>query len=359
MPSSIHALRGERNPANFPSARHVVIILVDGLGAMLLRARAGHARTLATALGPATTIDAGFPSTTASALTTLMTGTTPGVHGIVGYRVRDDAGRITNQLRGWDHLMIPSKWQRSRTLFDEALSEGIRVSSVLDPAYLGSGFSEAILHGATFYGARTIAERCEVVRRLTREPGPGLTYLYISELDQAGHRYGSESDAWVAQLEELEACVVRLVRNVPADCGVVLTADHGMIDISSDRHVLYDTSPELLAGVQAVGGEPRFLHLYTSPQSDPATVAARWCESEGERAWVATRDEALAAGWFGGDIDPVVRPRIGDVLVAARKRIAYYDSRDASNAGREMVGQHGSLTQDELRVPLLRFSAFG
>lgn len=353
------ALHGESNAANFPPVRHVVVVLVDGLGATLLRARAGHARALATALGSASTIDAGFPSTTASALTTLTTGTTPGVHGIVGYRARDDAGRITNQLRGWDHVMAPSTWQRSQTIFENASKEGIRVAGVVDPAYRDSGFSQAVLRGAHLVGARTMDERCDAAISLSRQPGPGLTYLYVSELDQAGHRYGSESDAWIAALEALEAMVVRLVRGVPADCGVVVSADHGMVDISPDRHVLYDTASQLVEDVQAVGGEPRFLHLYTSPEGDPGAVAARWRESEDDRAWVATRDEAFAAGWFGPEIDPVVVPRIGDVLVAARKRVAYYDSRDASMAGREMVGQHGSLTPEETRVPLLRFSAFG
>jgi hypothetical protein len=54
----------------------------------------------------------------------------------------------------------------------------------------------------------------------------------------------------------------------------------------------------------------------------------------------------------------VVAPRIGDVLVAARKAIAYYDSRDSTNSGRTMIGQHGSWSPAETRVPLLRFGAY-
>jgi hypothetical protein len=48
-----------------------------------------------------------------------------------------------------------------------------------------------------------------------------------------------------------------------------------------------------------------------------------------------------------------VLPRIGDVIVAARKRIAYYDSRPTDQSARGMIGQHGSLTDDERRIPLL------
>ena len=87
-------------------------------------------------------------------------------------------------------------------------------------------------------------------------------------------------------------------------------------------------------------------------------LAERWREVEGDRAWIATRSEAVDAGWFGPVVHPDVLPRIGDVLVAARKRIAYYDSRDPQRSGQNMVGQHGSLTPEETRVPLLRFGAF-
>ena len=70
-----------------------------------------------------------------------------------------------------------------------------------------------------------------------------------------------------------------------------------------------------------------------------------------------TRDEAIAAGLFG-TVDDVVRPRIGDVLVAARQSIAYYDDRVTDTSSQKMVGQHGSLTSEERTVPLIRLGAF-
>ena len=109
-------------------------------------------------------------------------------------------------------------------------------------------------------------------------------------------------------------------------------------------------------GVRHVSGEPRALALHVEPGSDPDAVAARWQAAEGSRAWIATRDEAIAAGFFG-EVDDDVRPRIGDVLIAARKKIAYY--LDPNDRGRSMIGQHGSLTPDETHIPLLRFGAFG
>ncbi|WP_407929756.1 alkaline phosphatase family protein [Leifsonia xyli] len=359
LPSSLAALRGERNALGLPRLEHIVVVLVDGLGAAALRARSGHARTLAAGLGKATTIDSGFPTTTAAALTTLTTGTTPGEHGMVGYRVRDGAGRLTNQLHGWDDRMDPAVWQRSRTVFERAAGEGIGGWAIGLPGYAASGFTAAVLRGAAFVGGRTMADRFEAASAILDRPGPGLTYLYVAELDQVAHARGWESPEWTAQLETLDSLVSAFARRLGPGQGMLLTADHGIVDVPVSGHVLYDTAPELLAGVAQVAGEPRMLHLYLAPGADPAAVAARWREAEAGRSWVATRAEAIEAGWFGPVVHPEVELRIGEVLVAARKRIAYYDSRDSARTGRSMIGQHGSLTAEETRVPLLRFGAAG
>ncbi|WP_314147930.1 alkaline phosphatase family protein [uncultured Leifsonia sp.] len=356
LPSSLAALSGSVNDLGLPRLDKVVVVVVDGLGAAALRARGGHARTLAPALSKATTIDSGFPTTTAAALTTLTTGTTPGEHGMVGYRVRDAAGRLTNQLSGWDELMDPATWQRSQTVFERAAEAGIPSIAIGLPKYAGSGFTAAALRGAEFVGGRTPADRFAIAERWLAAPGPGLAYLYIAELDQLAHARGWESPEWTTALETIDALVAGLARRLGPRRAVLLTADHGIVDVPETGHVLYDGAPELLDGVHEVAGEPRMLHLYTEDGAADA-VASRWRDSEGDRAWVATRADAVEAGWFGPSVDPGVAPRIGDVLVGARKRIAYYDDRDPQRTGRTMIGQHGSLTPEETRVPLLRFGA--
>ncbi len=357
LPSSLAALRGEANDLGLPPLEHAVVIVVDGLGAASLRARSGHARTLAPLLGKTTTIDAGFPTTTAAALTTLTTGTLPGEHGMVGYRVRDDAGRLTNQLSGWDDRMDPATWQRSRTVFQLASEEGVAARAIGLAKYADSGFTAAALRGAEFVGGRTMADRFAIAESVVAAGGPGLTYLYVAELDQLAHAKGWESPEWTAALETLDALVAQFARRLGPRRAALLTADHGVIDVPESGHVLFDTAPELLEGVAGIGGEPRLLHLYVDGGVAAEAVAERWRAVEGERSWIATREEAIGAGWFGPAVDPAVAPRIGDVLVAARKRIAYYDGRDPLRTGRNMVGQHGSLTAEETRVPLLRFGA--
>jgi hypothetical protein len=88
-----------------------------------------------------------------------------------------------------------------------------------------------------------------------------------------------------------------------------------------------------------------------------AALLDRWRAAEGDRAWVLSADEAVAAGLYG-DVEPENRDRIADILVAARAGVAYYDRREPDRRGEDMVGQHGSLTDEETRVPLIRLGAF-
>ncbi len=360
LPSSVDSLLGAQNPLGLQPVERIVVVVVDGLGAASLRARAGHARFLAPFHTKPSTIDAGFPTTTAAALATLCTGTTPGTHGLVGYRVLDSASdRLVNQLNGWDDRLDPATWQRSETVFERATAVGVRTYAIGQPRYSDSGFTHAVLRGAEYVSGRRVADRFEAARDILRRPGPSLTYLYVSELDTVAHASGWESPAWTAELEELDGHLASLTAALGRSDGILVTADHGVIDVPQSGHVLFDTVPELVDGVEYVGGEPRCLQLYLSDRSAEAAVrlAATWTDVEGERAWIATRAEAVEAGWFGVEVDAEVLPRIGDVLVAARRRIAYYDSRDPLQSGRNMIGQHGSLTPDETRVPLIRLGA--
>ncbi|MET4637132.1 alkaline phosphatase family protein [Mycetocola sp. 2940] len=359
LPNSARSLAGESNDLDLPPVRSVVVVVVDGLGRSQLAARAGHARFLGAR--PREAITSVFPTTTAAALTTLTTGVAPGQHGLVGYRTLDAANdRLVNQLTGWDDGMVPEQWQREATVFEQAAAGGIRSYAVGPSKFRTSGFTRAVLRGADYRGANSIAERFTEARRIVATGEPTLTYLYISELDKASHQYGWESPQWLSVLEAVDAELQSFLRSVPAKVGVLVTADHGSVDVPHRAHVLFDQAPELVAGVRHVGGEPRCLHLYLEPgatDADRVALGTLWEQSEGERAWVATRSEAVAAGLFG-DVHPDVLPRIGDVLVAARKRVVYYDSRPVDQSARNMIGQHGSLTAEERIVPLVRLGAF-
>ena len=352
IPNCLDALQGRRGALGLAPVTHAVVLLADGLGMTALTPRAGHARALASRLGVDGAISSVFPTTTASALATLTTGRPPGQHGLVGYTVLDSANdRVVNQLTGWDASMT-TDWQRLPTLFETAEAAGIASIAIGPARYRESGFTHAVLRGADYRAAGSIAERLARAHEALSGPS-ALIYVYVPELDSASHAHGLESPNWLAALEELDAAVGRFAPGLGPTHGLLVTADHGVVDVphSAQRVV----APGMLDGVRHVAGEPRCLQLHLEPGESAEVHAERWRAVEGPWAWVATRSEAIAAGWFG-EVAPEVLPRIGDVLVAARKRVAYYA--EADDRGRSMIGQHGSLSPDETTIPLLRFGGW-
>jgi len=353
------AIVGDVGRLAVPPVRAAAVILVDGLGASLLSARAGHARRLsAAAPSRADVIESGFPTTTVAALATLTTGLPPGQHGLVGYTAIDHANdRVVQLLSGWDEKTLPRSWQPHPTVFERATAAGVDAVVVGAERYRDSAFTDAVLRGARWIAAQTIAERLELAAALLREPGERIVYVYVPELDMAGHAYGVDSVAWIDRIEELDAALAVLDTSVPRDAGVLLTADHGMLDLAPHQRLVIGADDPLWHGVRHVAGEPRCLQLGLDDPGLLDEVVARWRDSEGTRSWVVTREDAIAAGWFG-DVDDDVLPRIGDVLVAARAAVAYYDERSATPQSLAMVGQHGSFSPEERRVPLARWAAF-
>lgn len=336
-------------PESLPGLRSFVLLVVDGLGSANLKARAGHAPALARL--PQRRIETVAPSTTGAALTTITTGRLPGEHGLIGYRIRHPRLGLRTTLSEWDGIDDRREWQRSAPLFAHAAAAGARAVAIGRPAHASGGLTEAILFGAEYHGGQRIEDRFAIASRLLRTGEPLIVYLYVDELDRAAHEHGWEGEAWVRRLEQLDAALDGLLRTLPGDVGLAVTADHGIVDVPRHAHVMMDADPALLEGVAEIGGEPRFRGLYLEAGADPVAVAARWAAAEGARAWVATRDEAIASGCFG-PVAPEVAPRLGDVLVAARKRVAYYSGADHAKS-LAMVGQHGSFSDEERGVPLL------
>ena len=353
VPQVLAALEGRSEW--FAPATSAIVFVVDGLGALNLAARAGHARFLTKSGTKKDTARTVFPSTTAAALTSLLTGVNPGEHGIVGYRARvPGTDRLVNQLRGWETDNLPLSWQRAKSLLE---AEPRRQSFVVSKReYAGTGFTAATMGAGDFVGENDLDARVQIAADLAAKHPGSFTYVYAPDLDAIGHRRGWTSDEWIAGLERIDAAARTLVGSCAPDTGVIVTADHGMVDVDRHRHVLLAEGDPLLTGVQLIGGEPRMLHLYAE-EGAAEQVLENWRAQESSRAWVLSREEATAAGLFGS-VAPEVRERIGDVMVAARSAIAYYDDRLPDKAPQKMIGQHGSLTPEERIVPLLKLGAF-
>jgi hypothetical protein len=350
----------------FPPAQRVCVVLIDGLGAELLAEAAahGHAPFLAELMASDRPSDlprqlrVGCPTTTATSMGSFGTGLPPGRHGLVGYRVRDPArGVLLHELQ-WDPYTDPVDWQPWPTMLGTLAAAGVDVLNIGADEFAGSGLTAAVFRGAAFAGAAALADRVDAALSLLSRPGPRLAYLYWGAVDTAGHECGWRSVAWQREVRALDQQMARLAAALPAGTLLVITADHGMVDVPHTSRLDIASRPELRRGIALLGGEPRLAQLYCRDDAPAAVarIAARFSDAVAGRAWVFTRDEAMDAGWFGPVDDRVVR-RIGDVLVAARGDFALIDSATMHERALKLIGHHGSLTEAEQLVPLLTWQS--
>jgi hypothetical protein len=350
LPSAAAALGlpGRRDTLDLPTASRVCVLLVDGLGSLSLAASGADIAPTLTAL-PGGTLTVGVPSTTVTSLGCLGTGSPPGTHGLVGYTFRLQGHGLLNALR-WAKDVVPQDVQAQGTIFEEAAWAGVSVSHVGPPEFEGSGLTSAALRGATYRPAATWGERVATVGEALADGQRSLVLGYVSDLDATGHRRGVASENWAAQLTLLDAFVRVLLDRLPPRALLLVTGDHGMVDVDLELAAEVETDPALNDGVALLGGEPRFRHVYAQ-RGAAADVLAAWRERLGERAWVVSRDEAIEQGWFG-QVSASVRSRLGDVLAASRGR-AIVLAGSAAPHERRLPGQHGSLTEAEMLVPVL------
>lgn len=338
---------------SFPPVHKAVVVLVDGLGDELLRRRGGHApflRRLRSA-PEAMTLHSGFPSTTASSLGSFGTGLGVGAHGLVGTDVLDPARGVLFSELQWDPLVDPVTWQPMPTVFEQLVDSGVQAVHIGPGFMAGSGLTTAALRGARFVAAAALGDRVDAAVAVAKAKSSSLTYLYWGELDKTGHVHGGESWQWGDELGGIDGELARLVRLVPRGTLVVVTADHGMVDVPFDRRIDVADEPFLQQGVRLVGGEPRAVQLYCESDS-VQDVAARWRGRLGDTVRVMTRQEAIGEGWFG-PVRPGVEARIGDLVLSAVTRTAIVDSRTMRPAVLRLLGVHGAATEDETAIPLL------
>ncbi len=322
------------------------VLLIDGMGAELLDAFAADAPVLAGLRGR--TLQVGFPATTVAGLAAVGTGCRSGQHGMVGMTFRLPGTGVLNALR-WrpgDELP-PERVQPLPTAFERAAAAGVSVRVVSGAEFAGSGLTRAVLRGGRYIGVLGIGDLAAQVRSAIAEGG--LCYGYHADLDLLGHLYGPGSDPWRLQLRQVDRLVESVVEALPPGAVLAVVADHGMVATGAADAVDVESNTALREGVSEVAGEARARHVYTEAAD---AVAATWREVLGDRAWVATREQAIAAGWFGDTVADAIRPRIGDVVAAARGTVALVRPR-AEPIESALVGQHGSLTTAEQRVPLL------
>lgn len=338
------------NQLGLPEASRYVVFLVDGLGTFQVSKRSDVAPRLANLVSRSRSITSGAPSTTATSISSLGTGLAPGEHGIAGYAFRNPFdGSFLNALL-WADGLSPLDVQPRLTMFERLVAAGVSASIVVPQRFQGTGLTESALRGAHFLGVpveEDVERRIELTVDASSAHGRSLVYVYERELDHTGHGLGWQSSEWEEQLSRIEGIIWSLREALPDDVRLVVTGDHGMMDVPDTRRLIIEEEHDLAAELTLVAGEGRFRQVYTD---NPDAVAARWRDRLGDSAWVRTRTEAIDEGWFG-PIGPGMAKRFGDVVAAMRSDMALMTSTQPREF--TLVGMHGSLTAEEMTVPLL------
>ena len=328
-------------PDDVLQARQVVLLVIDGLGYDQLAERAHLAPTLASMLrGPITTV---APTTTATALTSIATGTSPGEHGLVGYKMWV-GGELLNALR-WTSPLGDAR-ERIDPIDLQPITPFVGSSpAVISQAqFETSGFTEAHLRD-TDYRPYWLPSSIPVEIGAALRNGDEFVYAYYDGIDKIAHITGLGAH-YDAELGAVDALVSDVVDALPAGAALVVTADHGQVQVGERVCAI---APEVLAMTAHVSGEARFGWLHAHGGHDAELLAAA-TDAHADTCWVVPVDQVLDEGWFGAEVSSPARARLGDVALVAREPVALVDP---AHPGPLLQSRHGSLTSAEMMVPLL------
>jgi hypothetical protein len=330
-------------PAPVHGARAVVLLVVDGLGWHALADAPGHLAHLRTFEGgPVPTV---LPATTSAALTAITTGVPPAQHGITGFRMVVD-GAVLNVLR-WQCEGRGVTAPDPTTLQRHPPFLGRTVPVVAKADHRASGFTAAHLRGMPFHGWRAPSTIVELCRRLVDDGHP-LVYAYYPSVDEVAHEFGLFDGAYAAELAFADDLIARLLDVLPGDCALLVTADHGQVDLAGDAWIELERDVARLVHRQA--GDARFRHLHAHPGAQH-DLAAACRERFGALAWVRSRKEMLGDAWLGEWTGGPAAGRIGDVVLMPFEAVGFVDP--ALPRERQLMTAHGAPTAAEVLVPLL------
>jgi hypothetical protein len=359
-------------------AQCVLLIVLDATGYLQLERYLAEERSFFSTLADAgllLPITSVFPSTTVSALTTIWTGRAPLGHGFLGTKLLlPEQGVLANMLKmapaayppggrledwGWD----PERFFTAPSLGEQLSAAGVDTVAHTRLSFIGSSLTRIFLRGMhDLRGYVGLSDLWLNVRRtLTERRADQRLFVdaYWGGIDNVGHVYGAAGAYLPSALRHLarsfeEDFVAQLPREVQEDTLLIVTADHGQIATPPERVVHLPDHPALWETLLLPpAGESRAAYLYARPGQKGA-LRTYVTEHLADRFVLLETEKALAAGLFGpvGTLAPDLRVRLGDMVLIA-KDDSRLSMRKKKEDGVQLLGHHGSLTPEEMLVPLM------
>ena len=341
------------------NATNLVLLVVDGLGYdYLVRVGAGGALH-AHLQGHITTV---FPSTTATAITTFLTGTAPQQHALTGWFMHfKELGDVIAVLPLTPRHGGPSL---AKSGVDPAALFGhvpvfdlmnVRTYAVLPKRIVDSEFNVAHSGRAERRSYRSLKRFFKTITEILRAGDhPKYVYAYWSELDAIAHEHGMASRPAASHFAEFDAAFGAWLKTIAgSDSLIVVTGDHGFVDSAPDQLIELERHPALAETlVLPLCGDRRVAYCYVDPAK--RGQFERYVRAElSDFAILMESDALIAQGYFGlGSPHPRLSERIGDYALLMKGQYAIKDwvpgERKYSH-----IGLHGSVSREEMYVPLV------
>ena len=344
--------------AQLARARHVVLLVVDGLGLRTLARHTASPHLQRYLHGSMTSV---FPSTTASAITALMTGLAPAQHGLTGWHMHLNEIDQTLSILPLTPRFGPAKLlpdELPSRLFDhDSLFQTLdRECSVVAPkSIVGSAFNTWHSRGAQTIAYTALPGMFACLTELLQDATkPRYVYAYYPDVDSLSHHYGTDSRQTQQALADFDTLFGQLLRRLRgSNTWLLVTADHGFIDSPTRRVINLDDHPQLTALLlRPLCGERRAAYCYVAADQRPAFEA--YVRRHFTRAaHLYASERLIAAGWFGPPpYHPRLASRVGDYTLVMKDNWTIKDWLPGEKHY-TMLGVHGGISSNEMRVPLV------
>ena len=339
------------------NAKHLIFVLVDGLGVNLLSKLPAHAFLREHA---ALEMRSVFPSTTACALTSLATGCWPSVHGVPGWWAYVEENNLSVTTLPFvermteaplSNLPLSSLWP-----LESLAVRTPREYLAIQPAGIWNSIFSRYLRGRRpAMGYHSIPRAIDqLVRHMGSLDAPSYTYLYLPELDSACHEYGIDSAEVRHVLNLIERELERLASELCQGCCLIISADHGHLNVYPENRLALCSGDPILDLLKAPpAGEPRTPQFHVKDSmGDAFTVMFR--ERFGHCFALLSQDEASAMELYGpGPMSDHARRRFGDYVAVALDHVTLrYYARECDRES-DHLGRHAGLDEAEMRIPLI------
>lgn len=240
----------EQMPAQQPPPVSPIVILISIDGwrwDYLERFRPPTLSRIATSGVRAEGLVPAFPSKTFPNHYSIVTGLYPNRHGIISNNIADPLlpGRFTLSNR---RVQQDTRWWGGEPLWVTTERQGQIAATMFWPGSDAEIAGDRPTFWRIFDNELSNDARVDQLLDWLKHPEPGrptFLTLYFSDVDNAGHHEGPDSDATREAAQHVDAAIGRLVAGVQAAgltarTNFVLVSDHGMAPLSPERTIVLD-----------------------------------------------------------------------------------------------------------------------